>query len=58
MNFCGLLFTDPKDLWIMSGHGSHLSVADEESCTKVKLPLFGTGKEFIGELVSYIIYWS
>lgn len=42
----------------MSGHGSHLSVADEESCTKVKLPLFGTGKEFIGELVSYIIYWS
>ena len=23
---------------------------DEESCSKVKLPLLGTGKEFIGEM--------
>ena len=25
-------------------------VMDEESCTKAKLLLFGTGKEFIGEM--------
>ena len=49
MNFCGFCLLIRKIFGSCQDMVAIFPEVDEESYTKVQLPLFGTGKEFIGE---------